>query len=322
MRGKLISRLTKDSHTAILTAYPKDSDASRQYSIRLKLPVSPQLVRYWRKIFIENGGSKAKADVAIKDNLTLRDAVPTDDGELPAVDGSTILVIPDLHAPYHHKDTLAFLIAVAAKYRPTAVVSLGDETDGHAISFHDSDPNLDSAGVELEKAKEFLQELHSVFPVMRICHSNHGSLVYRRAKVAGIPAQMLKSYREILFEDKPAHGWVWDYSFRIPTAQGDVLFKHQASGDALADAAHNRANLVAGHLHGKYFVEYGASSACLYWAAQVGCLIDKDSMAYAYGKEHKYKPIIGCMIIQQGLPLLVPMVLNSQGRWVGQLDKA
>lgn len=45
-----------------------------------------------------------------------------------------------------------FLRHVRDTYGPDMVVNMGDETDGHAISFHDSDPNLDSAGVELEKA--------------------------------------------------------------------------------------------------------------------------------------------------------------------------
>lgn len=318
MRGKLISLLSPKMHSEVLTGRT-NHEAALRYTEMIGQRVSPQLVNYWRRIFIDNDGRKSKLDASIRETRKIRVPSPLDDGQHATVQeiAHRILVIPDLHAPYHHPDALEFLRYVTAAYDPDITVCLGDETDGHGISFHDSDPNLDSAGVELEKAKEFLHKLHELIPVMRICHSNHGSLVYRRAKVAGLPAQMIKTYREILFPDRDASGWEWDYSFRIPTASGDVLFKHAASGPALADAAHNRANLVAGHLHGKFQIEYGASSACLYWAAQAGCLIDKDSMAYAYGKEHKYKPIIGCMVILDGLPLLVPMVLNSEGRWIG-----
>jgi predicted phosphodiesterase len=40
-----------------------------------------------------------------------------------------ILVISDLHIPYEHRDALAFLRAVKAKYKPTQVICIGDEVD-------------------------------------------------------------------------------------------------------------------------------------------------------------------------------------------------
>lgn len=192
--------------------------------------------------------------------------------------------------------------------------------DNHAISFHDSDPNLDSAGVELEKAKVFIQQLHAMFPVMRICHSNHGSLVYRKAHAHGLPAQLIKSYREILFPQGGGEQWEWRDQFKLKLPNGDkVLFKHETAGDPLSDAAHNRCNLVTGHLHGKFSINSAASSEAYYWAASAGCLIDKDSTAFAYGKNHKLKPIIGCLVIKDSLPILVPMRLNEDGEWNGKL---
>ena len=62
----------------------------------------------------------------------------------------TILLIPDLHIPYHHPDSFAFLDAVKRKYKPTEVINLGDMEDNHAISFHESDADLFSAGDELK----------------------------------------------------------------------------------------------------------------------------------------------------------------------------
>ena len=98
-----------------------------------------------------------------------------------------------------------------------------------------------------------------------------------------------------------------------------MLFKHQASGSILADAAHNACNLMVGHNQGNYSIEYTASSSHLYWGAYGGCLIDKDSYAFAYGKHSLRKPVIGCTVILDGRPLLVPMLLDKHGRWVGQL---
>lgn len=38
-----------------------------------------------------------------------------------------ILFISDLHAPYNHPDALDFLSDLNTKYKPTRVISLGDE---------------------------------------------------------------------------------------------------------------------------------------------------------------------------------------------------
>jgi hypothetical protein len=321
MRGSIMRLFTEAQHVAILSNDTNDKAAANAYASICRKPVSPQLVRYWRSIFIENAGNMAKADRALKEERVLLKPQPDDDigntAFIPAV-AECILVIPDIHAPYHHPDTLAFLVAVRDKFTPDLVVNLGDELDYHAMSFHDSDPNLDSAGVELERGKMFLQELYTPFPEVLVCHSNHGSMQYRRAKAHGIPVQLIKKYRDVIFPEHSAPGWSWAHNWRVQTPLGPVLFKHQASG-ILADAAHNSCNLVVGHNHGNFSVEYSASSSHLYYGMYCGCLIDKDSMAFAYGKHSLRKPIIGCAVILNGRPVLLPMVLDRGGRWTGRL---
>ena len=296
--------------------------------------VSPQLCVYWAKQFDttkkngEHYATLAKPNRKIKESRKLRKPTMQDSMaqvELPISKNESILVIPDIHAPYQHPDTIAFLIAVAAKYRPDQVVNLGDETDQHAMSFHDSDPNLDSAGMELEKSRIFIGELERVFPRMLLCDSNHGSMLYRKAKTHGIPVEMIKTYREVLFpkigdEEQRGMGWEWAFAHRLDLPNGEqVQFQHQASGDLLAAAAHERCNLVIGHLHGKFAIHYAASKAACYWAMNGGCLIDAKSMAFSYGENFKNKPIIGCSVIVDSLPILVPMRLGVDGRWTGHL---
>src|ERR1700749_1207382 len=93
----------------------------------------------------------------------------------------SILVLSDMHHPYAHPDTVPFLKAVKAKYKPDTVVCIGDEADFHDSSFHDSDPDLDSAGVELEKAIKGLAPIYKLFPKVTVIESNHGSMVMRKA---------------------------------------------------------------------------------------------------------------------------------------------
>ncbi len=321
MRGALMRLFTEVQHRDILLQYTDNVEAAEVYTRRQGKTISPQLVRYWRSVFVENAGNMAKADRLLKeDRLIIRPQPDDDIGDTSFIPETAecILVIPDLHAPYQHEDALDFLVTVRNKFLPDLVVNLGDELDYHALSFHDSDPNLDSAGVELEKGKLFLRKLESVFPEMLVCHSNHGSMQYRRAKAHGIPVQLIKKYRDVIFPDGGAPGWSWCHNWRVNTPLGEVLFKHQATG-VLTDAAHNSCNLVVGHNHGNFSVEYSASSSHLYYGMYCGCLIDKDSMAFAYGKHSLRKPIIGCGVILNGRPILLPMVLDRGGRWVGHL---
>lgn len=324
MRGGLMRLFTEAQHANILKEFENDIDAAEIYTRELGLPgkiISRQVVQYWRKIFVENNGNMAKADRELKEQRVLLKPQPDDDignySFIPKM-AECILVIPDQHAPYQHPDTIAFLTAVRDQFQPDLVVNLGDELDYHAMSFHDSDPNLDSAGVELENGKVFLSVLHKEFPQMLVCHSNHGSMQFRRAKAHGLPVQLLKRYRDVLFPQHGAPEWSWAHSWRVNTPLGEVLFKHQASG-ILGDAAHNACNLVVGHQHGNFSVEYSASSSNLYYGMYCGCLIDKDSMAFAYGKHSLRKPIIGCGVILNGRPILLPMVLRTDGRWIGRL---
>lgn len=228
-----------------------------------------------------------------------------------------ILVIPDMHLPYAHPDTWKFLTAVKKKYRPDRVVCLGDEVDGHALSFHDSDPDLDSAGPELDKAIKFLKPIYKLFPRVDVLESNHGSLVYRKAKVAGIPRRALKSYRDTL--EAPG-GWHWHFDLTIRMSNGqDVYFHHgKTSGQGKLSQRQSMCS-VQGHFHSKYHITYWANPTALFWDAHAGCLVDHKSLAMEYGKNSIEKGIVGVLMIIEGIPRLVPMPLSKNGRWTGVL---
>lgn len=319
----LINLFTRETHVKILGMNQSNVAAAAAYNRELGVEtpvVYRQIVKYWRQIFVQYKGNKRQADAGLKDARKLIQPSPTDDIGITYVPEvcNRIMVIGDLHAPYTHPDALAFLQAVRDDYLPNICIQVGDETDGHAISFHDSDANLDSAGVELEKAKLLLDEVHTLFPNLLVCDSNHGSLIYRRAKAHGLPVQYIKKYRDILFPEHGAQAWSWADAWVLQTPLGPVRFQHQVSGDLLNNAAHERTSIVIGHHHGKFDITYAASSTALYFGAHAGCLIDKSSMAYAYGKLARNKPILGCMVITNGCPQLIPMLLDNAGRWVGR----
>lgn len=230
------------------------------------------------------------------------------------MENESILVIPDLHCPFHHKDAFDFLDSVSNKYKIKTTVLLGDEIDGHTYSFHQSDPDQPfSPSSELEKAIWYLKDLYLLFPRATIIESNHGSLLYRKGKFHGIPRAMLRSYNDVL-EAPKGWNWVYDLTLDLPNKQR-AYFHHGLSSNPLKVSQRMGMNFIQGHHHGRFEIQYWANPIGLYWAITSGCLIDKDEMAFNYAKNNLPKPILGCTVILDGIPKLIPMVVDKRGRW-------
>jgi hypothetical protein len=227
----------------------------------------------------------------------------------------SILVISDQHHPFEHQDLIPFLKAVKNKYEPD-LVDIGDEVDGNAISFHEKDPDLFSPSQELKKAIHSLQPLYRLFPKMELIDSNHGSLVMRKGKYAGLPSSVFKTTREIL---EAPRGWNWSMDLTVNTELGLVYFHHGKTSVAGKLSKNMAMNTVQGHFHSRFQIDYWGSPTGLYWDMHVGCLVDDTSLAMNYNKTTLQRPIIGVGLILQGRPLLIPMVLDKSGHWTGRL---
>lgn len=231
---------------------------------------------------------------------------------------SRILTISDLHIPYHHRDALVFLAYLKAKYKPTRIICLGDELDKHALSYHDSDPDLASAGDELVKALPIIAELYDLFPNMDILASNHGSLVWRKAKTHGIPRHYIKSYNEVL---GVGSGWKWHDDLVIKLPNGNSCYLHHGkSTRGLTLSQQMGMCSVQGHFHFSFNVEYFGTPLSLNWAMQCGCLIDSKSYAFSYANVNIKRPVIGTGLIVDSQPVLVPLLMDENGSWVKPAD--
>lgn len=233
------------------------------------------------------------------------------------MNNTVILIIPDLHFPYCHPDCLDFLSAIKKKFKPTRVILTGDELDYHAMSFHDSDPDLDSSGKELLKALGYIETLVGIFPKADVLESNHGSMKYRKAKHHGMPRHLLKSYNEVLNTPKE---WKWHGELILKLPNGSrCKFTHGISANVLAASQASGMSLVQGHHHSLFEIRYWDNYDNLMFGATAGCLIDDQSLAFAYNKLQVKRPILGCLMIIDSVPTLIPMRLNKKKRWTGEL---
>ena len=223
-----------------------------------------------------------------------------------------VLFISDLHAPYQHKDALYFLEALHSKHKFKRIINVGDEMDYHAMSFHDTDPNLLNAGDELKKAKKALQQLESIFPEMDLMESNHGSMKYRRAKAHGIPVELMVPYATAC---GVGQGWQWFPHRTYEFGSHTVHVTHGKGVSTRRNVEQMGCCFVQGHYHGLFELVYNGTPHALNWGMTVGCLIDDESLAFAYNKNTLKRPVLGCGGIIDGKPVLFPMILRRGGRW-------
>ena len=227
-----------------------------------------------------------------------------------------ILVISDLHIPYQHKDSFKFLEEIKKQFNPDFVVNIGDLLDFHAINMHTHDPDLYSAGHELKASRQDVKKLESLFPQMVEVESNHSSLVYRRALKYGMSREFLKDYGEFLGTKK--WKWVDDLTLTMSNKQ-KCFFTHGRSADVLKVSQTMGMSAVQGHYHTKFVISWWANPDNLFFAMNVGCLAAQKHMAFAYAKNFKTRFILGSGIILDGIPRLLPLVLNSKGDWIGKI---
>jgi len=231
--------------------------------------------------------------------------------------GKETLLISDTHIPYSHIDYIKFLTAVKKKYKPKIIIHGGDEVDGHAISFHDSQSELLSAGDELDKAIiEIHEGLHRLFPTMFLLESNHGSLIFRRLSAHGIPIRHLKPLHELY--ETPL--WTWHHDIILKTNMGDTYICHGKTSAYGKLCKEMGCNAIQFHFHGKSEITFHRSVMTSRYNMYCGCLVDEESLAMAYGKNNIPKPILSVgRIDKTGMPHLIRMNLNSEGRWNGKL---
>lgn len=229
----------------------------------------------------------------------------------------TVLIIPDTQIPFDHPDAIPFLKTVRAKYKPTRVVQIGDFFDLHALSKYPSNPDGYSPGHEIEVALERASEYYSLFPKVDLVLGNHDLRVTKRAFEVGIPAHFLKTFSEWMQLPK---GWkVHDLFLEIDGVAYQHGIGYSGKEGHRKAAERNMQSTVIGHLHAHAGISFMANREKLFFAFNVGALIDDHAYAFEYAKYNSSKSIIGCGVVDKGIPMFVPMSLNKQSRWVGKL---
>jgi len=212
-----------------------------------------------------------------------------------------VLIIGDLHEPFCLDEYLDHCINTYNNYNCNRVVFIGDVIDNHYSSFHESDPDGYGAGEELERAIDRLQRWYKAFPKADVTIGNHDRLIRRKAFSGGIPKAWIKEYSEVLNTPN------WNFTDRVVIDK--VQYIHGESGKAIKKTKDDMMSTVQGHRHTELCIEYAVGVNFKLFGLSVGCGINHESYAMAYGKNFK-KPAIGCGVVFGGkIGLPVPMEL-------------
>ena len=212
-----------------------------------------------------------------------------------------VLVIGDLHEPFCLDGYLDHCKKTYAQHNCNRIVLIGDCLDNHYSSYHEADPNGLGAGDELELAIRKLKRWHKAFPEADVTIGNHDRLIRRKAFSGGIPKQWIKEYADVL--NVPG----WNFTERVVI--DGVQYIHGESGRASKKAKDDMMSTVQGHRHTEMFTEFVVGANFKIFGCAVGCGINHESYAMAYGKNFK-KPAIGCAVVFGGkYAINVPMNL-------------
>ncbi len=78
--------------------------------------------------------------------------------------GGKVLVISDLHIPYHSSAAIKGCLNFALEYKPTHILINGDLQDNHKVSHWERDPRGHDYATELNAGRLFLEVLRDKFP--------------------------------------------------------------------------------------------------------------------------------------------------------------
>ncbi len=221
---------------------------------------------------------------------------------------TNIGIIPDTHIPFEHKNSLDFCYETFKKYKCNKIIHIGDVLDFHSISNHDHNPDGFSPKQEMDEAKKHLEKWYKAFPKVDVCIGNHDERVERACWKYGLSAHYFKDLKDIIGFPKK-----WNYTFDSYTF-GIRFFHGMGYGGDFAHAKavkENQCSIVMGHLHSNAGVMWTANERNRCFGLAVGCLIDRSSYAFKYGRDFRKKPIIGCgVVLDNGkYPMFIPMDL-------------
>jgi predicted phosphodiesterase len=196
-----------------------------------------------------------------------------------------LLIIPDVHFPYHDKRAWNLMLKTAVAFKPDTIITLGDFVDFYSVSSHSKNPNralkLDE---EVTSAKAGLTQLEALGAKRKIfIAGNHCYRLDRYLEAAAPELFNFVSTDKIL--DLKNRGWEY-IPYKHDIRVGKVNFIHDV-GTAGRTSVFKcldtyQHSIVTGHTHRMAYIVEGNAMGEHKVSAQFGWLGDLEAADYMH----------------------------------------
>jgi predicted phosphodiesterase len=196
-----------------------------------------------------------------------------------------ILIIPDVHRPYHDKRAWSLLLRVGMAFKPDKIVTLGDFADFYCVSSHDKDPNrVNGLEAEVADVNVALDELDQLKAKEKIfITGNHENRLERYLMTKAPELFNMMGIKE-LFQLKKRNWKYVPYKNHIKIGKLHIThdtgkagkYAHYQSMDDFQD------NTVIGHTHRLGYTVVGNAKGVPHVGAMFGWLGDVEQVEYMH----------------------------------------
>jgi len=180
------------------------------------------------------------------------------DFTLPS-DANHILVLSDVHFPYHDEEALGSAIQYGIQEQVNTILLNGDILDFYQLSRFDKDPSKPKMKTELEQGRWFMKALRTAFPKARIYYKlgNHEDRLEKWLRIKApewigmdeFELKMLLRFGENQIQ-------LIDSSATIKAGNLNIIHGHEYLGGGTVNRARNlylkaKASTICGHFHRK-----------------------------------------------------------------------
>ncbi len=206
----------------------------------------------------------------------------------------SVLVVGCTHLPFELPGFLDFCIDIGRRCKCSIFVHIGDLVDNHSISYHEHDPNGWSPENEMKQVDKHLKGWFKAFPKLYLCRGNHDKLVDRKGKTVGLPRRCFRPFRDIWGLPKE---WEDEFEFQIHGVRYIHGTGYSGKYAHVQLSYDSRQSAVMAHTHSIGGADYTANKMSCVFGMNVGCGIDRKRYAFAYGKDFRRKPVVGCGVV-------------------------
>lgn len=211
--------------------------------------------------------------------LNNRHIIQARHSEETVAENERVIVLTDIHVPYHDKLAVEAALFYAEQFQPTTVVLLGDVIDFYKISRFIKKPKSHDVDVEISATRKFLEDLRNRFPEARIIYKqgNHEErlekyIISNAVELYSLINTLLHkelSFKELNIEYREAFfklGKLWFLHGHEKPAGGDPEYVTNVMFKYVLD------HFIVGHFHRSQEKIYRRIDGSTFWGGALGYL--------------------------------------------------